>query len=122
MGDEWGRFIARLVEANGGNQSRTARLIGVPQQRVGSWMHGARPDVEHLRMVARVTEHSLPYLLSVAYDIPLDEVAEGAGGDLLRHDDRIAPEHRDHIVKQYGKLKALTEFERASVPPPDPSG
>jgi len=71
-------------------------------------------------MVARVTNHSLAYLFSVAYDIPLEEMADGVGGDLLRHDDRLSPEHQDHIVNQYRKLKALTDFERAvGVPSPD---
>lgn len=65
-------------------------------------------------MVARVTDHSLPYLFSVAYDIPIEEMADDAGGDLLRHDDRLSTEHQDHIVNQYAKLKALTEFERAA--------
>jgi transcriptional regulator with XRE-family HTH domain len=108
MGDEWGLLIARLVEANGGNQSRTARLIGVSPQRVGSWLTGAAPKSEHLRKVARVTNHSLPYLMAVAYGIPLEEMAEGVGVDVLPYDGLIRrPKAREHLADQYRMLAEL---------------
>ena len=65
-------------------------------------MAGARPSSEHLRMVARVTEHSLPYLMSVAFDIPIEEMADGVGADVLPHDHQIKVRRlRKHISNQY---------------------
>jgi transcriptional regulator with XRE-family HTH domain len=111
MGDEWGRLIARMVEANGGKQGRTARLIGVPQQTVGRWLRGAVPDPEMIRKVARVTNHSLPYLMSVAYGIPLDEMAKGVGGDVLPFDGGLNRESRQHLANQYRLLAQLPPDE-----------
>jgi hypothetical protein len=75
-----------------------------------------------VRKVAAATGMSLPLLMSIAHGVPLSEMALGAGADLLDYDDRLAPEHRDHIVKQYRKLKRLTDLERAvGAPPADPS-
>jgi transcriptional regulator with XRE-family HTH domain len=102
MADEWGQLIARLVETNGGKQGRTARLIGVPQQTVGRWLKGATPDPEMIRKVARVTNHSLPYLMSVAYGIPIEEMADGVGADVLPYDHQITVRKlRQHIADQY---------------------
>jgi transcriptional regulator with XRE-family HTH domain len=108
MSDDWGRLIARLVEEDGGNQSRTARRIGVSSQRVGGWLKGAGVDVKHLRMVARVTNHSLPYLMAVAYGIPMEEMADGVGSDVLAHDPRITNRRAlKHLVDQYAFLEQI---------------
>jgi transcriptional regulator with XRE-family HTH domain len=102
MGDEWVRVIARLVEAESGNVRRTARKIGVPSQTVGRWLKGARPDPELIRKVADVTDHSLPYLMAAAYDIPLEEMADGVGRDVLPYDHQIKVRSlRKHISNQY---------------------
>jgi transcriptional regulator with XRE-family HTH domain len=106
MSDEWVQVIRRLVDAEGGNQSRTARLIGVDPQRVGSWLKGGGVEMEHLRKVARVTNHSLPYLMAAAYGIPLEEMADGVGADVLPHDHQIVSRKlRRHISDQYVALK-----------------
>jgi len=107
MSDEWGRLIARLVEAEGGNRSRAARLIGVPPQTVGRWLKGALPDPEMIRKVARVTSHSIPYLMAVAYDIPLVEMAEGVGSDVLPYDHGVNRASREHLANQYKLLAQL---------------
>jgi transcriptional regulator with XRE-family HTH domain len=118
----WVEFITRLVAANGGNQSRVARLVQVKPQDISRWVAGTTPQVAQVRKVAAATGMSLPLLMSIAYGVPLSEMALGAGADLLDYDDRLAPEHRDHIVKQYRKLKRLTDLERAvGAPPADPS-
>jgi transcriptional regulator with XRE-family HTH domain len=118
----WIEFITRLVAANGGNQSRVARLVDVPPQTINRWLRGkSTPDMPQVRKVAAATGISLPLLVSIAYGVPLQEMAHGAGADLLDYDDRLAPEHRDHIVKQYRKLKRLTDLERAAgAQPADP--
>ena len=112
MSTEWSRFIARLVEDERGNQRRTARKIGIPSQMVGRWLLGATPKPEMVRKVARVTKHSLPYLMSVAYGIPLEEMADGVGADVLPHDRGVNRESREHLTNQYRLL--------AQLPPDEP--
>jgi len=69
---------------------------------VGRWLLGAEPKPEQVRKVARVTKHSLPYLMSVAYGIPLEEMAKGVGADVLHYDQEIKVRKlREHISNQY---------------------
>ena len=121
---EWSRFIARLVEDERGNQRRTARKIGIPSQMVGRWLLGAEPKPEMVRKVAKVTKHSLPYLMSVAYGIPLEEMADGVGGDVLPYDTSIVNRGaRGHIASQYGWLvhiPADVQFPPLTQPPDEP--
>ena len=112
MPSNWAPFIARLVaDVADGNQSDLARLVGVPPQTVNRWVAGALPNIQHLRAVARVTPHSLPYLLSVAYGIPIEEVAGAIGADVLPFDQRLTRKHREHIADQYLILARLSELE-----------
>lgn len=105
----WVQIIAEVV-AEEGRQSKAARRIGVNQQDVGRWLAGARPKVPQLVKVARATKYSLPYLIAVAYEIPLEEMAAGAGADLLIFDATLG-EERDHIAREYGILRRLAEAE-----------
>jgi hypothetical protein len=79
---------------------------------VGRWLLGAEPKPEMVRKVARVTKHSLPYLMSVAYGIPLEEMAEGVGADVLPYDGGVNRESRQHLANQYRLL--------AKLPPDEP--
>jgi hypothetical protein len=64
--------------------------------------------MKQIRMVARVTDHSIPYLVSVAYGIPLEEMARGVGWDVLPYDQEIKVRKlREHISNQY---VYLTQF------------
>lgn len=74
-------------------------------------MRGEGVDMESIRKVARVTNHSLPYLVAAAYGIPMEEVADGIG-DVLPYDHRINRESREHLTNQYRLLSKL---------PPDPN-
>lgn len=74
---------------------------------VGRWLHGAEPQPEQVRKVARVTKHSLPYLMAIAYDIPLEEVAEGVGADVLPYDKSVNQVARNHLAAQYKLLAQL---------------
>lgn len=121
----WVQIIAEVVAEERGNQSRAARRIGVHPQDVGRWLRGTRPKMPHMVKVARATKYSLPYLIAVVYDIPLGEMAAGAGADLLGLDGDLA-EERNHIARQYGILRRLAEaeqrlaeYERAKESPPD---
>lgn len=78
-----------------------------------------------VRKVAKVTDHSLPYLMSLAYGIPLEELAEGVGADVLPFDTNIVSRRaRRHIANQYGMLARLPpdddEPEGNAEPPPAP--
>lgn len=116
MGDQWAQVIALLVDAEDGNVRRTARKIGVPSQTVGRWLRGARPDPELIRKVARITNHSLAYLFSIAYDIPLEEMAKGVGSDVLPFDGAVNRESRQHLANQY---RLLAKLPPDDVEPPD---
>jgi hypothetical protein len=55
-----------------------------------------------IRKVAPLTNHSLPYLMAMVYDIPLTEMADGVGADVLPYDHRITVRRlRKHISDQY---------------------
>ena len=74
---------------------------------VGRWLKGAEPKPEMVRKVAKVTNHSLAYLFSVAYGIPLEEIAKGVGADVLPYDRGVNTESRKHLANQYRLLAQL---------------
>ena len=112
MPSNWGPFIARLVaDVADGNQSDLARLVGVPPQTVNRWVAGALPISSTCGPSHGSTPHSLPYLLSVAYEIPIEEVAGAIGADVLPFDQRLTRKHREHIADQYLILARLSELE-----------
>jgi transcriptional regulator with XRE-family HTH domain len=104
----WAVHTADLVARYGNNRSAFARAVGVSPQRVSQWLKGEVPSVRHVRAVARATDYSLPYLLAVAYDIPMAEFA-AAVGDLIASDPLLDAQARAALAAQYQMLRELSQ-------------
>lgn len=102
---DWRALAVELV-AEAGSQSALARQIGVTPQTVQRWCSGetTMPDVPHIRALAAHSHYSLPYMIGVAYGMPIAELAFGAGSDLLPHDHVLASSDRAAIATIYRTL------------------
>lgn len=108
---KWPDLIRSLVREYRG-ESGLARALKCPPQRVNEWLRGSRPSIEYVRRLARITDHSLVYLLAVAFEIPPDELQAPDVELAVRADPTLDRSARSHYLRQLRELRDASEFRR----------
>lgn len=106
---KWRELVPELVE-EAGTQAALARQANVSQNTVQRWLKGEtkNPDVTQLRAIAAHSRYPLPYLISVANEIPIAEMAYGSGIDLLPYDEALGANERTIVADLYARLCEVT--------------